>query len=112
MKRPILFFLLTVCGQFSKAQPLADTSGSLIPQKENIITASTIIKTENLGPNINTPLAELRPTVSADGNLLFFIVENDPMNTKYNSFQTRRISGMQRGTALVCGVQRGTWAIH
>ncbi|TMI96285.1 MAG: OmpA family protein [Bacteroidetes bacterium] len=85
MKRPILFFLLTVCGQFSKAQPLADTSGSLIPQKENIITASTIIKTENLGPNINTPLAELRPTVSADGNLLFFIVENDPMNTKYNS---------------------------
>ena len=46
---------------------------------------STIIKVENLGPNINTPLAELRPTMSADGNLLFFIVENDPMNTSYNS---------------------------
>lgn len=62
----------------------ADTAG-LVQQKENIITSSTIIKIENLGPNINSPLPELRPTVSADGNLLFFIVQNDPMNTKYNS---------------------------
>ena len=84
MKKPSFFFLLSLYIYTSKAQLAIDT-GALIPQKENIITASTIIKTENLGPNINTSLAELRPTVSADGNLLFFIVENDPMNTKYNS---------------------------
>jgi len=84
VKKPVFFFLLSLYICTSKAQLAIDT-GALIPQKENIITASTIIKTENLGPNINTSLAELRPTVSADGNLLFFIVENDPMNTKYNS---------------------------
>jgi len=84
VKKPSFFFLLSLYIYTSKAQLAIDT-GALIPQKENIITASTIIKTENLGPNINTSLAELRPTVSADGNLLFFIVENDPMNTKYNS---------------------------
>ena len=61
-----------------------DTS-HLVSQKENIITSSTIIKIENLGENINTSLAELRPTISADGNLLFFISENNPANTKYNS---------------------------
>jgi outer membrane protein OmpA-like peptidoglycan-associated protein len=70
---------------YATAQPSNDTTGALIPQKENIITPSTIIKIENLGPNINTELAELRPTVSADGNLLFFIVENHPANTKYSS---------------------------
>ena len=47
------------------AQSPVDTGG-LVAQKENVITAATIVKTENLGPNINTPLAELRPTVSAD----------------------------------------------
>src|SRR5690606_19132706 len=67
------------------AQPSADTLGALIAQKENVIKAETVIKIENLGPNINTPLPELRPTVSADGNLLFFICENDPANTKYRS---------------------------
>ena len=76
----ILFF------QCATAQlAFSDTSGELKPQKENIINASTIVKIENLGPRINTELAELRPTVSADGNILFFIVENHPANTKYNS---------------------------
>ena len=84
MKKLLYFFLLSLYTYSSKAQLAIDT-GALILQKENIITASTIIKTENLGANINTSLAELRPTVSADGNLLFFIVENDPMNTKYSS---------------------------
>ena len=81
-----LVSLLILCAYIKSAiaQPSDDTTG-LVPQKENIIMASTIIKVENLGPNINTSLAELRPTISADGNLLFFIVENDPMNTKYNS---------------------------
>ncbi len=69
----------------ASAQPSADTSAPLIAQKENIITASTIIKIENLGFNINSNLAELRPTISADGNLLFFICENHPYNTKYHS---------------------------
>ena len=32
-------------------------------------------------------MPELRPTVSADGNLLFFICENHPANTKYNSIR-------------------------
>jgi hypothetical protein len=42
---------------------------------------------ENIGHNINSRLAELRPTISADGNLLFFICENHPYNTKYNSIR-------------------------
>ncbi|MEI9810188.1 MAG: hypothetical protein WDO16_21250 [Bacteroidota bacterium] len=64
---------------------VSDTTDALIAQKENIITAATIIKIENLGNRINTKYAELRPTVSADGNLLFFIVEDHPSNTKYRS---------------------------
>lgn len=68
------------------AYPQSSVPGdSLVAQKENFIKASTIVKVENLGLNINSDLAELRPTVSADGNLLFFICENHPANTKYNS---------------------------
>jgi outer membrane protein OmpA-like peptidoglycan-associated protein len=79
-----LFFLLLAL--IIVAQPSADT-GRLIEQKENIITQNTIVKIENVGPNINSDLAELRPTISADGNLLFFICENHPYNTKYNSIR-------------------------
>lgn len=64
---------------------LSTDTAKLIIQKENIIKASTIIKIENLGININSDLPELRPTISADGNTLFFICENHPANTKYNS---------------------------
>jgi len=60
-------------------------TGRLQKQQENVIGAETIIKIENLGVNINSDLAELRPVVSADGNLLFFICENHPANTKYRS---------------------------
>ena len=74
--------MLAIC-RIAISQPLADT-GALVPQKENIITESTVIKIENLGSRINTNLPELRPTVSADGNILFFIVENHPRNTNYN----------------------------
>jgi OmpA-OmpF porin, OOP family len=84
VKTFFIFFLVILFRGISFAQPMNDTA-QLVPQKENIITATTIIKVENLGANINTQLAELRPTVSADGNLLFFIVENDPLNTKFNS---------------------------
>lgn len=62
---------------------LEDTATHLIQQKENVINASTIIKIDNPGQAINSPYAELRPTISADGNLLFFIREDDPHNTKY-----------------------------
>jgi OmpA-OmpF porin, OOP family len=87
VKKAILLFTAVACVYFAEAQPSPDTSGKLIAQKDNIITASTILKIENLGPNINTDLPELRPTVSADGNLLFFICENDPHNTKYRSIR-------------------------
>jgi outer membrane protein OmpA-like peptidoglycan-associated protein len=74
------------CMQFAYGQPAADdTLGTLKAQKENVILQSTIIKIENLGEIVNSNLAELRPTISADGNILFFIVENHPANTKYNS---------------------------
>ncbi len=83
----ILFSLIlaTLLGLPLYAQFAADTSIKLVAQKENIITANTILKIENLGKNINSDLAELRPTISADGNLLFFICENHPANTKYRS---------------------------
>lgn len=67
------------------AQPAQDTLGDLIAQKNNEITATTVIKIENLGFRVNSELPELRPTISADGNLLFFICENHPLNTKYRS---------------------------
>ena len=89
MKKATTTFLIFACTQYAIAQPspASDTQGTLKPQKDNIITAETILKIENLGPNINTDLPELRPTVSADGNLLFFICENDPANTKYKSIR-------------------------
>ncbi|MFT4022590.1 MAG: OmpA family protein [Flavihumibacter sp.] len=67
------------------AQPLNDSLPRLIPQKEQVITESTIVQIENLGPGINSTLPELRPTISPDGNLLFFVTENHPRNTKFNS---------------------------
>ena len=79
--------MLSIFIHYATAQPSSDTTGALIAQKENIIKAETISKIENLGTNINTELAELRPTVSADGNILFFICENHPANTKYNSIR-------------------------
>lgn len=85
MKSVIHLFILSACIQSLAAQPSIDTLGELKQQKENVITASTIIKIENLGEIVNTEWAELRPTVSADGNLLFFICENHPANTKYYS---------------------------
>ena len=88
MKKLFFFFILCICLQYGTAQPSRDVSVDnlgLKPQKDNIITAGTILKIENIGPNINTQFAELRPTVSADGNLLFFIRQNHPFNTKYNA---------------------------
>ena len=73
MKKAFYCFILFLCFQHSSAQLSIDTTHSdtarLIQQKENIITAATIVKVENMGALINTPLSELRPTISADGNL-------------------------------------------
>ena len=89
MKKAIYCLTLCLCFQFLSAQPAIDTTHNdttrLVQQKENIITAFTIIKVENMGELVNTPLNELRPTISADGNLLFFIRENHPHNTNYNT---------------------------
>jgi OmpA-OmpF porin, OOP family len=87
MKKVLTLLALLVCLYTTQAQPSADTSGTLVAQKENIIKESTIIKIENIGRNINSDLPELRPTISADGNLLFFICQNHPYNTKYNSIR-------------------------
>jgi len=78
---PFIFFLAIE----TLGVPLADTTGPLIAQKDNVIREETVIKVENLGININSDLPELRPTISADGKRLFFICENHPANTKYNS---------------------------
>ena len=86
MKKLVFVAIFFAFIQNLKAQPSADTTG-LVAQKENIINANTVIKIENIGININSELPELRPTISADGNLLFFICENHPYNTKYNSIR-------------------------
>jgi OOP family OmpA-OmpF porin len=85
MKKLLAGFAASLSLLTAAAQPNADTAG-LVAQKENVITANTIVKVENIGPNINSRLPELRPTISADGKLLFFICQNHPYNTKYNSF--------------------------
>ena len=87
MKKAIFFLCFGAFGTSVLAQPSPDTSIHLIAQKDNVIHESTILKIENLGPNINSDLPELRPTISADGNHLFYITENHPYNTKYNSIR-------------------------
>lgn len=85
MKKLLTLFVLLGAMLHIFAQPLNDTAVTLVPQKDNIITEETILKIENLGADINTSLPELRPTISADGNLLFFICQNHPYNTKYGA---------------------------
>ena len=82
MKKYYFSILLVLCFYISYAQPLLDTTGKLIEQKENVITEATIIKVENLGALINTEYPEMRPTISADGNLLFFIRQGHPSNVQ------------------------------
>jgi OOP family OmpA-OmpF porin len=83
-----IFYLaafVTICTSLN-AQMANDTTGDILkPQADLTLKVNTIIKIENLGFRVNSELAELRPTVSADGNRLFFICENHPANTKYRS---------------------------
>ncbi len=112
MKKLLFNCILCTCIQSALAQPPKDNdtdTAGLIPQKENIIKEETIIKVENIGDKINTGLAELRPTISSDGNLLFFIRQNDPHNTNSNSIpNSQDIWFSERDTAT------GTWsrAVH
>jgi len=76
---------MAACFLLASAQPSNDTAGMLKPQQENVIKATTIIKIENMGTHINSVLPELRPTISADGNHLFFICQNHPGNTMYHA---------------------------
>jgi OmpA-OmpF porin, OOP family len=93
LKKLTAIVALSAVVQYAVAQPSSaaqsgsstDTGGTLKPQKENVITANTILKIQNLGFRVNSVLPELRPTVSADGKRLFFICENHPENTKYRS---------------------------
>ncbi|MEO7119857.1 MAG: hypothetical protein ABIY62_02105, partial [Ginsengibacter sp.] len=89
MKKTILVFTTFLFLNYGNSQPSnnnakrADTV-ALKAQDNNIITAETVIKIENIGPDINTSYPELRPTISSDGKLLFFIRQNHPYNTKFN----------------------------
>ncbi len=89
LKKIILVFTTFLLVKYASAQPVnnnaknADTIG-LKAQENNFITPETVIKIENIGPDINTSYPELRPTISSDGKLLFFIRQNHPYNTKYN----------------------------
>ncbi len=38
---------------------------------------------ENLGTKVNSIYSEVRPTISADGKIIYFVVEGNPKNTKY-----------------------------
>jgi OmpA-OmpF porin, OOP family len=80
MKKFYVLLVLLLCFFVVYTQPLLDTTGKLKEQKENVITESTIIKVENLGALINSEYPEMRPTISADGNLLFFIRQGHPAN--------------------------------
>ena len=40
---------------------------------------------ENLGAKVNSPYSEIRPTISADGKYLYYVVEGNPKNTSYKT---------------------------
>lgn len=100
---------MCVCHTTVYSQPLRDTSALLVEQTEQVIREETIVRIENLGEAVNSTLPELRPTISPDGTLLFFIRQNHPWNTKYYSVpNSQDIWFSYRDTA------KGTWskAVH
>jgi OmpA-OmpF porin, OOP family len=84
MKKIYIFLLGLGLAWGASAQPSQDTTGKLIEQSEKAIKATTVIKLENLGEEVNSAYPELRPVVSADGNMLFFIRQNHPDNVHAN----------------------------
>jgi OOP family OmpA-OmpF porin len=82
-----IFLFITLFVLNSYAQPQVDTP-KLIQQTENVIKETTVIKVENIGESVNTEYPELRPTISADGNLLFFIRQGHPSNMQIETVRT------------------------
>ena len=107
----ILLFTAILHASLGYAQTSADT-GTLKAQKENVITANTILKIENLGVKVNSDLAELRPTISADGNLLFLFVKIILPIQNIIRFRIHRISGLQKETVAGNGAKQLTLGTH
>jgi OmpA-OmpF porin, OOP family len=80
MKKIYILVVLLAFVHTVVAQPAQDTTGKLIEQQEKAIKATTIVTLENLGEQVNTEYPELRPVISADGNMLFFIRQGHPSN--------------------------------
>ena len=109
MKKLLLILAVFALVQQLAAQPALPDSGKLIEKKDHVITEGTILKIENLGENINSVLPELRPTISADGNYLFFICQNHPANTKYREVRNSQDIWFSRRDSIT-----GKWgeAVH
>ncbi len=87
MNKLLLFFIVMMFGiNGVQAQKKSNQKGASIQDTMLQPDTSTVqLKIENLGLKINSVLPELRPTISADGQLLFFICENHPANYRYGS---------------------------
>lgn len=103
MKTKLLLAALAF-SQLLIAQSSIDTSVKLVAQKEAIIKEGTIVKMENVGWRVNSELPELRPTISADGNHLFFICENHEINTHYRTIRNSQDIWYSRKDSL------GNWS--
>ncbi len=59
----------------------------VLPCAAILMTGSVLAQPqmENLGAKVNSVYHEVRPTVSADGKTLYFVVEGNPKNTHYKS---------------------------
>ena len=85
MRKLYLLIVVLLIAIVAYTQPLMDTAVKLVAQKENVIKENTIVTVENLGDKINTEYPEMRPTVSADGNMLFFIRQGHPSNVQIST---------------------------
>lgn len=108
MKKLYLLIVIVLTALVAYAQPLMDTAVKLIAQKENIIKENTIVTVENLGDQINTGYPEMRPTVSADGNMLFLSARATRPMFKLPPYPLPRIFGIAYGIAWENGAGQST----
>lgn len=94
MKKLYLLIVVLLIAIVAYTQPLMDTAVKLVAQKENVIKENTIVTIENLGDKINTEYPEMRPTVSADGNMLFLYGRATLQMCKLAPFPLPRIFGL------------------
>jgi outer membrane protein OmpA-like peptidoglycan-associated protein len=64
----------------------------------NVLPNSTVLKKENLGPNINSKLQDIVPVISHDGKTLYFVMRSDdktdmPLHNGDAWYSTRNSSG-------------------